>query len=87
MQYKSKPKYIEAERLTKDNVDQITEWCGGDTVKEYNAFNHDEILVGINVPTLNGNRRASEGDFICKGDHGRFYVSKAGDFLALYDPA
>jgi hypothetical protein len=77
---------VEAVQLTKENAQQITEWCKGLMVIEHDALDDDKTYVGINVPTLMGKRRASEGNYIIQHSSGEFYVHGIDTFEALYNP-
>lgn len=85
--YTMKAVTIEANLLTKDNAEAIAVWCGGRLVEEMDAQTPTDKYVGINIPTLEGVMRASEGDYIIKGVKGEFYPCKPDIFLATYDPA
>ena len=43
--------------------------------------------VGLNIPTLEGVMRASEGDYVIKSTRGEFYPCKAGIFYETYEEA
>lgn len=83
--YRSKPVIIEANLLTKENAEAIAVWCGGRLVEEANAENPLDKYVGINVPTLNGPARASEGDYVVKGELGDFWPCKPNQFASKYE--
>lgn len=83
--YTSKIVDIDAVELTKDNVAEVAEWCGGRVVTEKDALDEEKTFVGINIPTLEGNMRGSEGDFIIKGLRGEFYPCKPDVFKAKYE--
>lgn len=76
-----------AVQVTKENVEEVAVWCGGQVVQETSAINETEKFVGINVPTLNGNERASERDFILENSRGEKSVKKAAEFLRNYEEA
>lgn len=82
--YRKKAVTVEANKLTKDNAEAVALWCGGNLVDEFDAITGDKF-VGINIPTLEGVMRASEGDFIIKGVQGEFYPCKPGIFAATYE--
>ncbi len=85
--YKRKPEQIEARRLLSDNVEDIAHWCGGGIVQEIDALDSTKTFVGINVPTLSGPKRAQEGDYILKDEHGDFHTIKAVEFQMTYEDA
>lgn len=87
MLYRSKQVVIEAQQLSKDNVDELAQWCDGRVISEIDAQDENIRFVGINIQTLEGVMRASEGDWIIKGTVGEFYPCKPGVFQNKYEPA
>lgn len=83
--YTSKIVDIEAVELTKDNAAAVAKWCGGMVVTEKDALDEEKTFVGINIPTLEGVMRGSEGDYIIKGLKGEFYPCKPDVFTAKYE--
>lgn len=77
---------IEANLLTADNAEAVSIWCGGVLVTEHDALQHDITFVAINVPTVNGKKRAQEGDWIIKRPAGDFYPVSDQKFKELFDP-
>lgn len=82
--WRKKPVTVHANLLTKDNVEAVAIWCGGQQVEEIDPFTEDRF-VGINIPTLEGVMRASEGDYVIKGVQGEFYPCKPDIFTATYE--
>lgn len=76
---------VEVNRLTKENAIAVTLWCGGVQVEEIDVLDPGTKYVGINVPTLHGMARASEGDYIIKGEHGDFWPCKEDQFYSTYE--
>ena len=60
---------VEAEQLTADNVEELAQWCNGVIVVEHDPINNTTSKA-INYPTLYGNRRVSEGQFLVKEQDG-----------------
>lgn len=58
-----------AEQLTDENVEELAEWCNGVIVVEHDKINHTTSKA-INYPTLYGNRRVSEGQYLVKDQDG-----------------
>lgn len=85
-EYRRKPEEVQGARLEESNVDQLARWCGGVRVEEQHALD-GTTFVGINVPTMDGVVRASEGDFILKNSRGETFVETAGKFLYEYEEA
>jgi len=85
--YRSKAGHhpIEANQLTADNAVAVSVWCGGVLVKEHDALQHDITFAAINVPTVNGMKRAQEGDWIIRRTTGDFYPVDPGKFEHLFE--
>lgn len=83
--WRKKPVVVQANELTRDNAESVAVWCGGVLVEEVNAENPLDKYVGINIPTLEGIMRASEGDYVIKGVQGEFYPCKPGIFTSTYE--
>lgn len=56
----------EAVKLDHENVTGVSDWCGGLEVVEHDAVDLSRNYVGINVRTREGNKRASEGDYVVR---------------------
>lgn len=82
--WRKKPVTVEANLLTKENVTAVALWCGGQQVEEIDPFDNTRY-VGINIPTLEGTMRASEGDYVIKGVQGEFYPCKPDIFTSTYE--
>jgi len=80
----SKAVEIEALQLKPENAEQLAAWCGGQLVAQHDALGGREY-VGLNIPTLEGVMRASEGDWIIRGLRGEFYPCKPDVFAAKYE--
>lgn len=83
--YRKKAVEVEARKLTPDTAEDIAQWCGGRLVEETDALDASLKYVGINIPTLEGVMRASEGDYVIRGVQGEFYPCKPSIFEATYD--
>lgn len=66
----------EARTLTATNAVQLAGWCGGLPVVQHDALDEGKTTAGVNVPTVNGVERASEGDIIIRRDDGKFEIFK-----------
>jgi hypothetical protein len=84
-EYKRRPNPVQAVSITKDNVEEVAIWCGGEPVTEIDALHKTVTYVGINVPTVNGVERASETDFIFKNPRGEICVERYSRFLHEYE--
>lgn len=83
--YKSKPVEVEAFKLSHENAQELARWCGGRIVEEISPIGPAKIYVGLNIPTINGVVRASEGDYVIKDARGMFYVRKSYLFDEAYE--
>lgn len=84
---KQRVSIVDAERLGKDNAEQVAQWCGGLLVTEQDPRDPSITFVGINVPTQLGIQRASQGDWIVKGTNGAFWPIHDDGFHDTYEPA
>ena len=84
--YVKKPIVIEARQFTDSGSwdpvpwEQLANWCGGKLVVAIGKLPH------IIIPTLEGDHRASFGDWIIQGVHGEFYPCKPDIFAETYRP-
>lgn len=79
--YRKKPVVIEAALYTGHNGEQLASWCGGSTRGVALPPEEQEIAI----QTLEGEMRATVGDYIIKGVKGEFYPCKPDIFEASYD--
>lgn len=86
MKYRTKPVEIEAMKLTRNFADVCLDFIGEENVADYNLGEFSEDSCYIEIKTLEGNMRASEGDFIIKGLIGEFYPCKPDVFHKKYEP-
>lgn len=80
--YRKKPVEIEAVQFTQDadvNEDELFPWLS-ESVAWYDD-SYDQIVL----PTLEGDMRASVGDWIIKGLQGEFYPCKPDIFEQTYE--
>ena len=87
--FTKKPVTIEARQFdgTKKSVDDIISWMQ-DSGSDRIAFMAMDDSVGtiFVIPTMEGNHRASPGDWIIKGVKGEFYPCKPDIFDQTYEP-
>lgn len=84
--YRQRPITVEAEQVTDENAAQIAYWRGGVIVEEIDPQDSSKKHLGVNIPTLNGNARASTGDFVVRRMNGVVEVMKALEFHSMYEP-
>lgn len=78
--YQKKPVVVQATQLSPATAKDLAEWCGGQLVEEIDPLDSNKKFVAINLPTLEGARRASEGDWVVKGTRGEFYRVDDAEF-------
>ena len=76
MRYRKKPVVIEAVQWLYTNTDEIVKFAGNDV---------DTMHGGLIIHTLEGDMRASVGDYIVKGVNGEFYPCKPDIFELTYE--
>lgn len=79
MKFRKKPVEIEAFRWT---FDEVPEWWTAR--KDIQVEVHSCSAI---IPTLEGDHRASPGDWIIKGVKGELYPCKPDIFEMTYEPA
>lgn len=89
MKYRKKPVIIEAKQFTTNNelgnvtMNNICNWINQET--ENPIARHDG--ADIYIQTLEGEMKASVGDFIIQGVNGEFYPCKPDIFEKTYEIA
>jgi hypothetical protein len=79
--FRKRPVEIEARELTPDSLYEIEAWCGGQ-VKGIKLSRNYRV---IDIYTLEGEMRATMGDWVIKGIKGEFYPCKPDIFAATYE--
>lgn len=82
MKYRKKPIEIEAIQWDGTNTQTIMEWAGGSVVTV-----RADTPNNLTIETLEGDHRASVGDWIICGIKGEHYPCKPDIFAATYEPA
>lgn len=82
--FRKKPVVIEAMQYTRESRDDVIQWCGalGTAIGEDGARYELENII---VSTLEGEVRASLGDWIIQGIAGEFYPCKPDIFEQTYE--
>jgi len=81
--YIKKPVVVEAEELIPANIIKIANWITETNNVSFKTDDNDNI-VGLIIPTLEGDMTASMGDYIIKGVAGEFYPCKSDIFNKTY---
>jgi len=82
MKYRKKPVVIEAIQLKDLEIHTLM------AMQRFVGLGNDNLLAvsdGVLINTLEGNMKASIGDFIIKGVQGEFYPCKPGIFELTYE--
>ena len=80
--YRKKPVVIEAVQFTMATADIVQRFCP--TAKGM-YFDKKKASYFLVIPTLEGDHRADEGDYIIKGVNGEFYPCKPDIFAKTYE--
>lgn len=83
--YRKKPVVIQAIQLSRRFADVALNEVGLENVGEYNLGEFEEDSCYIEIKTLEGIMKASEGDWIIKGVNGEFYPCKKDIFHKTYE--
>lgn len=75
--YKKKPVVVGAIQYTRESSEACVRFCG----KQFIGFVENELII----ETLEGNHRASFGDYIIKGVKGEIYPCKPDIFNMTYE--
>lgn len=81
--YASKRVEVEALQVTVATAKRIAEWCGGEVIEETDPVT-SVVTLGINVPTIAGIKRASDGDYVIMTPNGRFCPLDKDVFESAY---
>lgn len=85
--FRTRSEYIEAVKLTAQNIDEVAYWCGGQKVEEKDPDGDiTKDKVGLNIATMEGTARVSEGDWVVREANRRFWKMNDFDFQAKYIP-
>lgn len=70
----------ESRIISSTNADELADWCGGRVVIQQDPENDNSTVPGINVPTVNGVKRAQVGDMLMRDHTGAFRIIKREKF-------
>lgn len=83
--YRKKPVVIEAIKYQRElGNNRMVNWLAQQNATVTGWLFHDGEIT---IPTLEGNMKASDGDWIIKGVKGEFYPCKPDIFEATYETA
>ena len=84
MKYRKKPVVIEAVQFNGEMTNELKCFLGKARYTFYNLQTTHGSVLEIN--TLEGTMRASQGDYIIRGVHGEYYPCKPDIFEKTYEP-
>lgn len=84
--YRRIPQVVHAMQLTDETAEIIAQWTGGDIVEEIDPRDSEKKYKAINVPTLSGNERLSQGQFLVRHANGQFELIGATAFMDQFEP-
>lgn len=85
MKYRKKPVVIEAIKYQAElGNNRVMNWLAQQGANVNNRLFHDGEIT---IPTIEGNMKASDGDWIIKGVKGEFYPCKNDIFEITYEKA
>jgi hypothetical protein len=76
---------VMAMQVTAENLEQAVSFCNGQPVVEYDALDTSKSYAAVNVPTSDGVKRASEGDYLVKELGGQVTVVRKNTFERYYN--
>jgi hypothetical protein len=79
--YRKKPIVIEAMRFTEENKNRVFNWVTGAAFADFDEEGKPVLIIF----TLEGDMRASLGDWVIKGVNGEFYPCKPDIFEKTYE--
>ena len=83
--FRKKPVVIEAIQWNGKNQVEIFSFVGKDLQIERTTLNGEIVPISVVIETLEGDHRASIGDWIIKGINGEFYPCKPDIFEKTYE--
>lgn len=89
--YRKKPVVIEAKQWKGNNHREMYDFLTDDVDGYIQAsgdnfyIDHDKVVGGLVIKTLEGEHIANSGDFIIKGVNGEFYPCKPDIFEKTYE--
>ena len=90
--YRKKPIVIEAMKWTGKNEREMFDFLEPNSSEKFMTstgknfyIDHNKVKGGLMLKTLEGEHKASIGDFVIKGISGEFYPVKEHIFIAKYD--
>ena len=88
--YRKKPVVIEAIQYNNTNFSEIEKFVGKQLQSDLRSdagYKAGTVppLIDVIIPTLEGDMRASYGDYIIKGVNGEFYPCKPDIFEKTYE--
>lgn len=73
--YTTRPDEVDAIQLTRENIEEVAVWCGGEIITEPKASDPSDVYMALTVPRANGPIDAQVGFYVLKNARGRFEVN------------
>ena len=83
--YRKKPVVIEAIQIKDMTMVDVRSFLGISNMKNIKQDFNKNIIISFDIPTLEGDMKASYGDYIIKGINGEFYPCKPDIFKKTYE--
>jgi hypothetical protein len=83
VKYARKPFYVQAVRITKENFDEISNWTGGEAMKD--DKDRDYIKVLVSGQASERQSRAYVGDWVLESNPGSFKIYSDRSFKACFE--
>lgn len=70
--YIKNPDPVQAVLLTRENLEEVAKWCGGDSVEVSKPGDPTDVYYGIDYPTLSGKARINLNHYLIRNEFGKF---------------
>lgn len=78
---------VEAMKVTAQDANQISRWCGGEVATDIHPVNRSIRFSKIGIPTIKGVKWALDGDYVVKWPGAGFTKMTKSEFESLFEPA
>lgn len=83
--YRNIPVEIEAMQLTRDNMADVAEWCGGKATESLASAPGRGLAEKVYILAQNEMMQADYGDYIIKDTQGEFYPCEPNTFADVFE--
>lgn len=85
LSFRSKVQFVDAMKITMDNIRDVAKWCGGEVAEESKNSDATDVYRWLIFPTLDGKKSANINDYLVKDEHGRFSKMTLKDFEEMFE--